>query len=123
LDYDRPPEPPIPTGLRGQCPRCGRGRLFSGYLTQRPACERCGLDFSFADSADGPAFFVMSIVGILFVGLALWVELAFEPQLWVHLVLWLPLSVILCLALVRPIKGAMVALQFSHRAEEGRLRW
>ena len=122
MDYDRSPPPPIPTGLRGLCPRCGRGRLFKGYLTLSPACERCGLNFSFADSADGPAFFVMSVVGILIVGLALWVEFAFEPRLWIHLVLWVPLSVILCLMLVRPTKGAMVALQYSHKAEEGRLR-
>ena len=64
----------------------------------------------------------MSVVGILIVGLALWVEFAFEPRLWIHLVLWVPLSVILCLVLVRPTKGAMVALQYSHKAEEGRLR-
>ena len=102
--------------------RCGRGHLFDGYLALRPACERCGLDYSFADSADGPAFFVMSIVGILIVGLALWVEFAYEPPLWVHLSLWLPLSVVLCLGMVRPLKGMMIALQYSHRAEEGRLR-
>jgi uncharacterized protein (DUF983 family) len=122
VDFDRSPPPPIPTGLRGHCPRCGRGHLFDGYLALRPACERCGLDYSFADSADGPAFFVMSIVGILIVGLALWVEFAYEPPLWVHLSLWLPLSVVLCLGMVRPLKGMMIALQYSHRAEEGRLR-
>ena len=64
----------------------------------------------------------MSIVGILVVGLALWVELTYEPPLWVHLVLWAPLSITLCLALVRPLKGMMAALQFAHRAEEGRFR-
>ena len=122
MDYDRSPPPPIPTGLRGLCPRCGRGHLFDGYLALRPACERCGLDYSFADSADGPAFFVMSFVGILIVGLALWVEMAFVPPLWVHLALWLPLSLILCLGMVRPLKGAMIALQYAHRAAEGRLK-
>lgn len=122
MTQDRSQPPPIPTGLRGRCPGCGQGHLFRGYLTLRPSCEVCGLDFGFADSADGPAFFVMSIVGILVVGLALWTEFTYEPPMWVHLALWFPLSVLLCLALVRPLKGMMVALQFSHRAEEGRLR-
>lgn len=122
MTQDRSLPPPIPTGLAGLCPRCGQGHLFKGFLKIRPACERCGLDFTFADTADGPAFFVMSIVGILVVGLALWVELTYEPPLWVHLILWAPLSILLCLALVRPLKGMMAALQFAHRAEEGRFR-
>lgn len=122
MDLDRSQPPPIPTGLRGRCPRCGQGHLFKGYLKLQPACERCGLDFSFADSADGPAFFVMSIVGIVIVGLALWVEFAYEPPIWLHLVLWLPLSTLLCLAMVRPLKGMMIALQYVHRAAEGRLK-
>ncbi len=113
---------PIVTGLRGRCPRCGKGRLFAGFLTLRPRCETCGLDFAFADSGDGPAFFVMSIVGIVVVALALWVEFAYEPPIWLHLVLWFALTGILSLALVRPLKGLMVALQFQHRAEEGRLQ-
>ena len=88
----------------------------------RSSCEACGLDFSFADSADGPAFFAMSIVGILIVGLALWVEFAYTPSLWPHMLLWLPLSIVLCLALVRPLKALMIALQYQQRAEEGRLK-
>jgi uncharacterized protein (DUF983 family) len=95
--------------------------MFQGYLTLRPSCETCGLDFSFADAGDGPAFFVMSIVGIVVVGLALWVEFAYEPPIWLHLVLWFGLSAILSLALVRPSKGLLVALQYHHKAEEGRL--
>lgn len=113
---------PIITGLKGLCPRCGKGHLFKGFLSVRPACEVCGLDFSFADSGDGPAFFVMSAVGIVVVGLALWVEFAFSPPIWLHLVLWSALSIILSLALVRPSKGALVALQYRHKAEEGRIQ-
>ncbi|WP_164045398.1 DUF983 domain-containing protein, partial [Serratia marcescens] len=70
-----PPEmrpAPIPTGLSGRCPRCGEGHLFKGFLALRPSCEACGLDYAGFDSADGPAFFVMSIVGLVVVGLALW---------------------------------------------------
>lgn len=122
MSLDRSPPPPIPTGLAGRCPRCGQGRLFKGFLKIRPTCERCGLDFAFADTADGPAFFVMSFVGILVVGLALWVELTWEPRIWVHLVLWGPLATVLCLVMVRPLKGMMAALQYAHRAEEGRFR-
>ncbi|MBF9231802.1 DUF983 domain-containing protein [Microvirga sp. BT350] len=96
--------------------------MFQGYLTMRKSCEVCGLDFSFADSGDGPAFFVMSIVGFVVVGLALWVEFTFEPPIWLHLVMWFSLTGILCLGLVRPLKGVMVALQYHHKAEEGRIQ-
>jgi uncharacterized protein (DUF983 family) len=113
---------PITVGLKGCCPRCGKGRLFGGFLSLRPGCDACGLDYSFIDTADGPAFFVMSFVGIVVVALALWVEFAFEPPIWLHLVLWFSLTAILSLVLVRPLKGFMVALQFRHKAEEGRLQ-
>jgi uncharacterized protein (DUF983 family) len=112
---------PVMAGLRGRCPRCGQGRLFQGFLTLRPRCEVCGLDLTFIDTADGPAVFVMFIVGFLVVGLALWVEFAYAPPMWVHAALWLPLTLIFSLILVRPLKGIMVALQYAHRAEEGRL--
>ncbi|WP_230530600.1 DUF983 domain-containing protein [Microvirga roseola] len=111
---------PVITGLKGLCPRCGKGYLFKGFLSVRPSCEVCGLDFAFADSGDGPAFFVMSIVGIVVVALALWVEFAYEPPIWLHLVLWSALSIVLSLLLVRPSKGVLVALQYHHKAEEGR---
>jgi len=112
---------PWTAGLAGRCPRCGEGRLFKGFLSLSQRCETCGLDLGFADSADGPAFFIMSIVGILVVGLALIIEFTYEPPIWLHLVMWSVLTVILSLALARPAKGLMVALQYHHRAAEGRL--
>ena len=121
-DYPRTPPPALSTGLRGQCPRCGRGRLFDGYLGVRPSCEACGLNFGFADSGDGPAFFVMSIVGIVVVACAMVVEFSYEPPIWIHAVLWLPLTVILSFAMIRPAKGLMIAVQYQHGAQEGRLR-
>jgi uncharacterized protein (DUF983 family) len=122
VTQDHPAAPsPILTGLKGCCPSCGKGPLFSGFLTLRPRCENCGLDFKFADSGDGPAFFVMSIVGIVVVALALWVEFTYQPPIWLHMVLWSSLAILLSLLLVRPAKGLMVALQFHHKAEEGRL--
>jgi uncharacterized protein (DUF983 family) len=114
--------PPIPTGLKGRCPRCGEGHLFNGFLSFRPACEVCGQDFSAFDSADGPAFFVMSIVGVVVVGLALWMEITFEPPIWVHALVAGSLSIGLSLILVRPLKGMLVALQFHNKAEQGRFR-
>ena len=113
---------PMAVALKGCCPRCGKGRLFKGFLSLAPRCEACGLDYAFIDTADGPAFFVMSFVGIVVVGLALWVEFTFEPPIWLHLVMWFGLTGILSLALVRPLKALMVALQFQHRAEEGRFQ-
>lgn len=94
--------------------------MFSGYLSVRPTCEVCGLDYDFADSADGPAVFVMFIVGFLVVGLALWLEFAVTPPIWVHVALWFPLTAVLSLGTIRPLKGIMIALQYHHRAEEGR---
>lgn len=113
--------PPIPTGAKGRCPRCGEGRMFDGFLTVRRRCAACDLDYGFADAADGPAVFVMFIVGFLVVGLALWLELAHTPPVWVHVALWFPLTAILSLVTIRPLKGIMIALQYHHKAEEGRL--
>ena len=119
------PEPsttsPYTAGLAGRCPRCGEGRLFESFLSLNRRCESCGLDLGFADSGDGPAFFIMPIVGILVVGLALAVEFAYEPPIWLHLLMWSALAIVLSLALARPAKGLMIALQYHHRAAEGRL--
>ncbi|AWN44279.1 DUF983 domain-containing protein [Methylobacterium durans] len=112
----------MPTGLRGRCPRCGKGHLFKGFLTLRPTCEACGLDYSGFDSADGPAFFVMSIVGLVVVGLALFLEITYEPPIWVHALVAVSLTLILSLLLVRPLKGMLIALQYANKAEEGRFR-
>lgn len=122
MAQDQTTSSPVVTGLKGRCPRCGKGHMFQGFLAVRPRCEVCGLDLAFADAGDGPAFFVMSIVGIIVVALALWVEFTYEPRIWVHLVMWFSLTAVLSLAMVRPLKGVMVALQYHHKAEEGRLQ-
>ncbi len=117
-----PPGPlPIGRGLRGRCPRCGEGRLFQGFLTLRPRCEHCGLDFAFADAGDGPAVFVILIGGFIVVFAAMVTEIMYRPPYWVHAALWLPLILIVTLAPLRPIKGLLIALQFHHKAQEGRL--
>lgn len=112
---------PIGRGLRGHCPRCGEGHLFQGFLTLRPACERCGLDYSFADSGDGPAVFVILIGGGIVVFAALMTEVLFQPPYWLHALLWLPLILIVTLAPLRLLKGLLIALQYHHKAAEGRL--
>lgn len=114
-----PPVDPVRAGLRCRCPRCGEGRLFEGFLTLRPRCARCDLDFGFADAGDGPAVFVIMIIGFVVVGLALWLELVYQPPLWLHFILWVPVTTALCLGLLRPLKGILITLQYKHEAREG----
>ena len=116
-----PPQPVTSTGLGGRCPRCGEGRLFDGFLTVAPRCQNCGLDFSFADSGDGPAVFIIMIVGFIVVGLALFVEFTFHPPYWLHAVIWIPLVLGLSIGLLRPLKGLMIAQQYRHKAELGQI--
>jgi uncharacterized protein (DUF983 family) len=112
---------PIARGLRGRCPRCGQGRLFRGFLTLRQRCEACGLDYSFADAGDGPAIFVILLAGFIVVFAALITEVVYQPPFWLHAVLWLPLILIVTLLPLRLIKGLLIALQYHHKAAEGRL--
>lgn len=118
-------EPETPSlariALFGRCPRCGAGRLFARHLEPARSCEACGLDYRFVDSGDGPAVFVILIVGFVVVGGALVTEVKYSPPYWLHAVLWLPLTVVLSLGLLRPAKALMIALQYRHRAREGRL--
>jgi uncharacterized protein (DUF983 family) len=111
----------IRRGLACRCPRCSKGKLFTGFLTLRPACESCGLDFAFADAGDGPAVFIILIAGFIVVGAALVTEIVYQPPFWVHAVLWLPLILLVTLGPLRPLKGLLVALQYHHKAAEGRL--
>jgi uncharacterized protein (DUF983 family) len=109
------------TGLAGRCPRCGEGRLFDGFLAVRPRCESCGLDYGFADSADGPAVFVILFAGLLVVGAALVVEFLYAPSFFVHALLWAPLILLTTLMPLRMLKGLLITLQYRHDAGEGRL--
>lgn len=106
------------TGLFGKCPHCGEGHLFSGFLKLRDHCDVCGLDYKFADPADGPAFFVMMFGCVPVVIFGLWLEVAFRAPMWVHLVTTLPLLFLTCIPPLRPIKGWLVAQQYKSKAEE-----
>jgi uncharacterized protein (DUF983 family) len=120
---DRALYPPLSpsAAMRGYCPRCGQGRLFKGFIAIQPRCQVCGLDFTFIDSGDGPAVFVIMIVGFIVAFLALYVEFTFQPPFWVHALLWVPLIFGLSLGLLRPLKGLMIGIQYRQKAEEGRI--
>jgi uncharacterized protein (DUF983 family) len=94
--------------------------MFKGFLDIAPQCDSCGLDLSFADAGDGPAIFVMLIAGFIIVGAALYIELKYEPAWWVHAIIMLPLTLIVCIGMLRPLKGVLVALQYRNKAEQGR---
>jgi uncharacterized protein (DUF983 family) len=115
------PVDPVRAGLGGRCPRCGQGRLFSGFLTVGKSCANCGLDYGFADAGDGPAVFVILIIGFIVVGLALWLEVTTSAPLWLHFVLWIPLTIVLSLVALRLIKGLLITLQYRNKAAEGQL--
>lgn len=121
-DGDQPAPNPLLAGLKCRCPRCGEGRLFAGFLSVRPSCSECGLDFAFANSGDGPAVFIIFVVGFLVIGLAAVTEALFRPPPFIHLILWIPTVIVLSLLLIRPFKATMIALQYRHDAHEGRAR-
>jgi uncharacterized protein (DUF983 family) len=113
---------PIESALRGLCPRCGSPALFDGIVRFAPKCRACGLDFAAFNVGDGPAAFLIFIVGGIVTALAIMVELSFSPPWWLHALLWLPLTAALTLGLLRLGKGLLLALEYRHRAREGRLK-
>jgi uncharacterized protein (DUF983 family) len=104
--------------LKCCCPRCGKGKLFDGFLTIAKSCTSCGLSFEGHDTGDGPAFFVMLPLCLIIAGLALWVDTSFDIPYAVHLVMWPIIIVIVSMAALRPIKAVMVAQQYKHRDVE-----
>ncbi len=111
---------PLKTGLAGKCARCGRGKLFAGYLALASGCQSCGLSYGFADGGDGAAWFVMLFVCVVGVGSILGVEVAYSPPYWVHGLIAIPLLVLLPLVLLRPVKGVLINQQWKTGAREGR---
>ncbi|PPD28323.1 MAG: hypothetical protein CTY20_10435 [Hyphomicrobium sp.] len=115
------PISPLAAGLKCRCPRCGNGPLFNGLLTLRRSCRCCGLDFRFIDTGDGPAVFAILILGTCVLGGALWFEFRFNPPAWQHALLWGAITPILAVGLLRVLKATLAALQFTTKAEEGRI--
>lgn len=102
-------------GLRGRCPRCGDGRLFSSFLKVADHCPACGEELHHHQADDAPAYFVILIVGHIVVPLALSIEVAYTPPYWVHFTLWVPLTIGLAIGLLQPVKGAIVGWQWANR--------
>lgn len=111
----------IALALKARCPRCGEGPLFHQVLNLKESCSSCGLDYKFIDTGDGPAVFAIFILGFLVLGGALWVQINYEPALWINVVLWGILTPLLALGLLRFLKAILIVLQYRNRAEEGRL--
>lgn len=108
----------VRTALTCRCPRCGQGRLFSGLLTIRDRCPVCDVDLQGNDSGDAPAVAVIFLLSPLLIGAALGVEFGFSPPLWVHAILWPIVAVPLAILLMRPLKAAVVGIQYRHRSAE-----
>lgn len=117
-------ESPIPASLRRRtvwglrCPQCGKGKLLSGLLSLRDACPVCGHDFTGYAGADGPAYIAIVLVSTIVMILAVWLDLKYEPPLWVHALLWIPLTAILSLLFLRHAKGWIVAAHYAHAIRE-----
>jgi uncharacterized protein (DUF983 family) len=105
----------LTAGLKGQCPRCGERTLFAGLVAFAPSCRACGLDLAAFNVGDGPAAFLILIVGAILTAAAIMVELAFEPLWWVHLV-WIPVGAALTIGGLRLAKALLIAREYETGA-------
>lgn len=113
VEVRRDPWQAMGRGLMCRCPACGKGKIFAGYLKVRHSCEACGTELHHQRADDAPPYFTMFIVGHIIVAGVLALEKALAPEAWVHLVLWLPATVIMSLALLPVVKGALIGLQWA----------
>ena len=120
LKFTNPPEIPerrvlnaMVNGFMHKCPNCGKGRLFRSFLKTNYACEVCSEEFHHHRADDAPPYFTIVIVGHIIVSAILSLEVAAKPPIWVHLIIWIPLTIVFSLALLGPVKGAIVGLQWS----------
>lgn len=116
-----PPIDPVQAGLSASCPRCGQGKIMTGMITLKDRCAACELDISQFEVGDGPAIFVIMIANFLVMGMALWVEFTFEPPLWLHAILWLPVIAAICILCIRVFKAMLLAQQYQKNASQGML--
>ena len=98
----------IGRGVRNRCPVCGEGKVFKGFLRVVPECAACGAPLGLLRADDAPPYVVIFLVGHLLVPVVFWVEKNYEPPMWLHMVVWLPLFAVLCTLLLRPVKGGVV---------------
>lgn len=106
--------------LKGRCPRCGQGRLFTGPLKLGDRCRACGLDYGDFNVGDGPAAFAILIVGTIIAVGALWLDMAVRPPWWVHALVWVPTLVVLTVLSLHFIKAALLGSEYANQAREGR---
>lgn len=106
---------------RGACPQCGARTLFAGPVRFAPACRSCGLDLGQFNVGDGPAAFLILIIGAVMVAMALTLELHVHPPLWLHALIWTPLTVLAVMGSLRVAKGALLILEYRNKAREGRI--
>ncbi len=118
---DYPEHSIISTGLAGRCPRCGEGKLYRSLLKPVEHCSICGLDMSFAEEGDGPAVLVILLLGGVIAGMVLAFENMFHPPIWLHILIWLPVTLVLSIYALKLMKGIMIAAQFKTKAHEGQL--
>ncbi len=111
---------PVSAALKGDCPRCGAHTLFANVVRFAPKCRSCGLEFEAFNVGDGPAAFLIFIVGTIVVVAALVVDAAFSPPWWVHLI-WVPIAAALTIAGLRFSKAWLLAQEYRHRAREGQV--
>ena len=112
---------PLQSALQGLCPRCGAKGLFAGVVGFALRCRACALDFAAFNVGDGPAAFLIMIIGALVTGLAIALELSVHPPFWVHILLWLPLTAVAVVGALRVAKGLLLALEYRNAAREGRI--
>ena len=97
------------------CPRCGKGKIFSGLLSIKDICPNCFLNLKDYQTDDGPAFFVMLPLCLVIAICALWLDVYYLPPMWVHLLLWPPIIIILSLLTLRPVKALLMAIQHKYQ--------
>lgn len=107
--------------LRGLCPRCGARTLFAGWTAFAERCRACGFDFGAFNVGDGPAAFLILILGAIIVGLAIWLQLALAPPFWVQFLLWVPVTLVGTMWSLRITKAAMLAIEYRNAARDGRI--
>ncbi|MEO5972518.1 MAG: DUF983 domain-containing protein [Sphingomicrobium sp.] len=112
--------PPLALALVGACPRCAKRTLFDGWIRFAARCRACGLDFTAFNVGDGPAAFLILIVGALLTTAAVVTDLAWSPPYWVHLV-WVPVGAALTVYGLRFGKALLLGQEYRHRAREGRI--
>ena len=120
MDHSAPPV--TESAFKGACPQCGAPSLFAGWAKFAERCPKCGLDYAAFNVGDGPAAFLTLIIGTIIVALSVWLELAAEPPLWLHLLIWPPVTVAMVVFSLRWAKGALLALEYRNAAREGRLK-